>query len=125
MYMQVQIDEETKQFIVLVNSSDVSQNISNVNDSFSTISISIERVSEKSLVCTFPNGISISITDSSTMLGFVLVMPEEFRNITEGLMGNYNGDPTDDVVFRNETMLAHNVSDRMIHEVGQSCELYK
>ena len=122
-YTQVLLDEGTKQFVVLLNGSDISQNVSNVNDSFSSMNISIERVSEKSLDFSFPNGIGITVTESSTMLGFVLIVPEELRNITEGLMGNFNGDPMDDVLFKNGSMLAHNVSDRMIHEVGQSCKL--
>ncbi len=38
-----------------------------------------------------------------------------------GLSGNFNGDPMDDVVFRNGTMLTPPVDDRILHEVGQSC----
>ncbi len=52
----------------------------------------------------------------------VLGLPDEFRNMTRGLMGNYNGFETDDLAYRNGTMLAQNSSDRLIHEMGQSCK---
>ena len=38
------------------------------------------------------------------------------------MIGNYNGVVEDDVMFRNGTVVAENVNDRIIHEVGQSCE---
>ncbi len=65
----------------------------------------------------------VSITASFGMLSFVLQTPEEFQNITEGLMGDFNGDPANDITFRNGTTLYGNVSDRAIHEMGQSCKL--
>ena len=39
-----------------------------------------------------------------------------------GILGNYNGNPDDDVMFRNGTVEMDSVDDRLIHEVGQSCE---
>ena len=39
-----------------------------------------------------------------------------------GMIGNYNGVVEDDVMFRNGTVVTENVDDRLIHEVGQSCE---
>ena len=38
------------------------------------------------------------------------------------MIGNYNGVVEDDVMFRNGTVVTENVNDRLIHEVGQSCE---
>ena len=38
------------------------------------------------------------------------------------MIGNYNGDVTDDVMFRNGTVVRENVDDRVIHKVGQSCK---
>ncbi len=110
---------------VLFNGNDISANVSNTNDSFTTDQLSVSRDSEKALTTSFENGIGVTVTASFGMLSFVLLVPEEFRNITRGLMGNYNGVRMDDVVFRNGTMLAANVSDRTIHEVGQSCKSSK
>ena len=88
----------------------------------SNFDVFITRDSQNVLVCSFPNGISVTITISSGMLSFVLGIPDDFRNITRGLMGNYNGIEMDDLEYRNGTMLAQNSSDRLIHEMGQSCK---
>ena len=42
--------------------------------------------------------------------------------LSAGMIGNYNGVVEDDVKFRNGTVVTENVDDRLIHEVGQSCE---
>ncbi len=42
-----------------------------------------------------------------------------------GMVGNYNGNVTDDVIFRNGTMVPiSEFSFRILHQVGLSCELY-
>ena len=41
-----------------------------------------------------------------------------------GMVGNYNGNVTDDVIFRNGTMVPiSEFSFRILHQVGLSCEL--
>ena len=41
-----------------------------------------------------------------------------------GMVGNYNGNQTDDVVYRNGTMVSlSEFSFRLLHQVGLSCEL--
>ncbi len=41
-----------------------------------------------------------------------------------GMVGNYNGDQTDDVVYRDGTMVPlSEFSFRLLHQVGLSCEL--
>ncbi|XP_064388044.1 uncharacterized protein LOC135336225 isoform X3 [Halichondria panicea] len=122
MRVQVDVNGDTG-LTVLFNGDDISANVSNTNDSFTIDQLSVSRESENSLTTSFENGIGVTITASFEMLSFVLSMPEEFQNVTRGLMGNYNGDPTDDIVFRNGDMLSGNVSDRMIHDFGQSWEI--
>ncbi len=42
-----------------------------------------------------------------------------------GMVGNYNGNRTDDVVFRNGTLVPlSEFSFRLLHQVGLSCELH-
>ena len=121
MFLQVEVinDSDLK---VLVSGSDATSNLTNINDTYVLNTLSITRDGEKSLTVGFPNGVGVTATASFGMLSIVLIVPEDFRNITTGLMGNYNGDSTDDLVFRNGTMLPRNVSDKIIHEMGQSCE---
>ena len=41
------------------------------------------------------------------------------------MVGNYNGNVTDDVIFRNGTMVPiSEFSFRILHQVGLSCELF-
>ena len=117
--MEVVNDSDLK---VLFNGSDVTSNLTNTNDTYVLSTLRITRDGEKSLTASFPNGVGVTVSASFSMLSLVLIVPDEFRNITSGLMGDYNGIPDDDLVFRNGTMLSSNVSDRVIHEFGQSCE---
>ncbi len=121
----MKLDTATKEFVVLLNSSEITESISEINKEFFSpnFDVFIVRVSQNSLVCGFPIGISVTVTENSGMLSFTLEMPDEFQNITRGLVGNYNGIKTDDIVYRNGTMLPQNASDRMIHDMGQSCKL--
>ncbi len=109
---------------VLLNGDDVTANVTNVNDTLTTDTLSIVKEAESSLSTTFSNGIGVTVTASFGMLSFVVQVPEELRNLTEGLLGDFNGDPGNDLVFRNGTTLFGNVTDRVIHKVGQSCEFF-
>ena len=57
------------------------------------------------------------------LLSFVATSPEESMGTTVGLLGNFNGDTSDDFMYRNGTFLDADASDRMIHDFGQSCKL--
>ena len=122
--VQIRLDITTNKFVVLLNGSNITDSVSTMGDLYfsPTFDVFITRDSQNVLVCGFPIGISVTVTASSGMLSFVLGIPDEFRNMTRGLMGNYNGFETDDLAYRNGTMLAQNSSDRLIHEMGQSCK---
>ena len=122
--LQVKLNEGTGNFIVLLGGSDVTANVSDSDDLLfsSNQDIFITRDTSNTLTCSFSIGISVTISLSSGMLSFVLQIPDQFQNFTQGLMGNNNGIKTDDLVYRNGTMLLYNVSDREIHDFGQSCE---
>ncbi len=115
---------ETNEFVVLLNGSEITDSISEINEEFFSpnFDVFIIRNAINSLVCGFPIGISVTITAVSGMLSFALEIPDEFQNITRGLVGNYNGIEADDLMYRNGTILPQNASDRMIHDMGQSCK---
>ena len=122
--LQVQLSEDNNDFVVLLRGSDITDNVSSTDDLFFSPNqdVFLTRDSQSSLTCSFPIGISVTVSLSSEMLSFVLEIPDQFQNITQGLMGNNNGIRTDDVLYKNGTMLAHNASNRLIHEFGQSCK---
>ena len=71
---------------------------------------------------TFATGISISVTLQSGILSLVAVLPQEFMGRTRGLMGNFNGNDTDDFVYPNDTELDNDADDERIHYFGQTCK---
>ena len=71
---------------------------------------------------TFASGIRIEVSIRVGLLSFVVILPEEFRTQARGLMGNFDGNSTNEFVFRDGTMISDNSSDRQIHNFGQSCE---
>jgi hypothetical protein len=109
---------------VLLNGSDVTGTIPAVNDTNEEDStlVNLERTAENSIASSFRNGVSITVSVSFGLLSFVATVPEDFQGNATGLLGNFNGDSSDDFIFRSGTMLDDNPSDRQIHDFGQSCE---
>ena len=52
-------------------------------------------------------------------------IPQEYQGFSSilGLLGNYNGDSSDDLMYVNGTMIAIDSPYDMVHEFGQSCKL--
>ncbi len=108
---------------VLLNSEDISSTVADVNDTNSqSLLVIIERVSTDSILFSFSNDIGTKITASMGLLSFVLSVPQEFEGKSSGLLGNFNGDDSDDFKYSNGTLLDSTANDRMIHDFGQSCE---
>ena len=121
--MQVYLNESTNETSVLLNSEDISANVSMVNDTYNTLEVTAVRESESSHTFSFPCGIGLTTKVSSGILSFVLTVPEEMNGTTEGLVGNFNGNITDDFIYPNGTVLSDGATDREIHTFGQACEL--
>ncbi len=67
-------------------------------------------------------GISIQASKTNGILtNIVITLPESFN--TKGLLGQYNGDSTDDLLSKNGTLLPTNsTEDKIFHEFGLSCK---
>ncbi|XP_065905349.1 sushi domain-containing protein 2-like isoform X2 [Dysidea avara] len=65
----------------------------------------------------FSSGCFIQVKEENGFISVLTVaLPDSFKGYTRGLMGNYNGDMTDDLVARNSTSpLHHNASLYDIH----------
>ena len=110
-------------FIVQYNRVDISINVTNINDSFVDVNISVTRTAENTVLSVFPNGVSISVSVNGDLPNIVVSLPQDLRGQTRGLLGNFNGNDTDDFVFFNGTMLSSDASEREIFDFGQSCKL--
>ena len=71
----------------------------------------------------FSGGISVTVTLLSGLLNVVASLPQQFMGQTQGLLGNFNGNSTDDFIHPNGTLLNNDASDRMIHDFGLTCKL--
>ena len=56
------------------------------------------------------------------LLSFVATVPQEFEGNASGLLGNFNGDDSDDLRYPNGTEIDVNSPHRLIHDFGQSCK---
>ena len=107
--------------MVLYNGSDITSNITHNNNQLNYNTVQLTRVSNDTITISFLNGASLNITIQSGVLSFVILLPQKFRNKTTGLLGNFDGDKTNDYIYRNGTMLSINTTDRILHTFGQSC----
>ena len=104
------------------NGENITDNITNVNDTYSVLDVDILRSTENSITTVFSVGVSIIISVAARIPDFVLTIPQQYRNQSRGLLGNFNGNDIDDFVFRNGTLLRNDASDFEIHQFGQSCK---
>ena len=113
----------TNELEVLLNNTGISDDVRNVNQSHSNNLVDITRSETNRIVTSFNNGVSVTVTLSHGILSYLAALPAEFVGQTKGLLGNYNGNNTDDLIYPNGTLLDTGAGDRMIHEFGQTCEI--
>ncbi|KAK3597086.1 hypothetical protein CHS0354_022093 [Potamilus streckersoni] len=77
----------------------------------------------KTLTAVFSNGISFNVSVGVRMLSVSVVLPTEFKGRTRGLLGNFDGNPDNDFMFDNGTILSSNISERQIFNYGQTWEV--
>ncbi|CAM9746066.1 unnamed protein product, partial [Lampetra fluviatilis] len=71
-------------------------------------STSIQRSGDSGIMASFPSGISVNVSGVYGALSFIILLPETFINRTQGLLGVFNKDPTDDFQPSNGTVLPFN-----------------
>lgn len=119
--IQVRLQNETLQ--ILLNKVDITDTLPSVNDTNTNSSlVFLQRTSASSLLTTFRNGIAVTVSVSFGLLSFVATIPAELEGMAVGLLGNVNGDQSDDFTYPNGTVLSSDATNRMIHDFGQSCE---
>lgn len=70
----------------------------------------------------FYNDVAVEVELFSGYLNIQVQLPPSYMGFTKGLLGNYNGNVSDEFVFRNGTTLDDQASDREIHQFSQSCK---
>ena len=106
----------------MVNGSDESANLITVGSNISNSYIILERLAIDSLLLSYPTGIALTTNYTMGIFNFVLNIPQSMNGNTEGLLGTFNGNISDDLIFRNGTLLSINSTDAEKHVFGQSCK---
>ena len=103
--LQVQLQNDGLH--LLLNSEDITDTIPAPNDTNANSTlVFLERKSSNSILSSFINGVSITVTQSFDILNFVASIPQEYQGFSSisGLLGNYNGDSSDDLMYVNEQL---------------------
>ncbi len=109
--------------IVLFDDVDISANLTEVNSTYEYNSILLLHSSNNETIASVGGVALVFSLSSGGLLNFVATAPARFNGTVEGLMGNFDGDMTNDLVSRGGQMLPNNASDRMIHKYfGVTCK---
>ena len=85
--------------------------------------ISLRYNDDDELIIATSSGASVMVAVSSSILHLAVEVSDDFINSTEGLLGNLNGDPSDDFLLPDGSILSSDSSERELFEYGKQCEL--
>ena len=110
-------------FVVLVNGSDISSRLTTVNSFIRYDTVFLKRLADDTVRVVFSNDVAVNVTLRVGLLSFNVLVPQSLLNNTDvrGLLGNIDGDNTNEFVYRNGTVLSDDTTDRILHTFGQSC----
>lgn len=86
--------------------------------------VAVFNLGNDGFAASFSSGCSILVKEENGFISaFSVSAPQNFKGLTRGLMGNYNGDIEDDLMARTSTEpLLHNSTNYIIHyEFGITC----
>ena len=87
--------------------------------------VTVANLGNRTIVATFSSGAFLKVQEENGIISVLIVsLPASYRNKTRGLMGNYNGDKSDDLIPNGRTeSLPLNATLQDIHEqFGITCE---
>ena len=69
-----------------------------------------------------PIGFSFNVSVAAQTLAISTYVPQPYRGQVKGLLGNYDGDPGNDFIAPDGTMLSPNATEREIFHYARQCE---
>lgn len=118
----VQVDLTPDGLVALVNGEEA--DIGNMTEQ-EFDNVVVENGANQSVIVTFASGAFIEVRAANDIISTMVVsLPTVMQGLTQGLMGNYNGNITDDLQSRNgNTTLSLNSSLEVIHySFGVTCK---
>ena len=113
---------DNQQFIVLFNGNNVTTNLTNISDTLDYDTLSVTRETTDIISIVLSTGVSVNATLRLGILSFTTVVQVTYMGTTEGLLGNFDDDKTNDFVNRNGSTIPYNSSDADIFQFGQTCK---
>ena len=109
--------------VILVNGSDISSILTAVNSFIRYDTVFLKRLADDTVRVVFSNDVAINVTLRVGLLSFVVLVPQNLLSnaVVNGLLGNIDGNSTNEFIYRNGTVLSDDTTDRILHTFGQSC----
>ena len=110
--------------IILQNETCLNHSIEYFNEGQDFTDMSIERSStnNNTIIVSFPSGFSIEVTPGIRLLQITVNVNEDMMNKTQGLLGKFNGDKSDDLQYPNGTTIPANATEQEVFHLGQQCK---
>lgn len=70
----------------------------------------------------FPSGAGVEVRLREGNMATTVLLPEEFKDLTVGLMGNLNGNAMDDLTLSNGQVVQNTSNPEEVFSFGASCE---
>ncbi|CAH1277638.1 MUC4 [Branchiostoma lanceolatum] len=83
----------------------------------------VTQPTNNSILLVFFSGITVKVKANKAMLFIEFSAPMEYLNKTQGLLGRWDGDTSNDFEFFNGTLLPANSTERQIFEMGSSWQV--
>ena len=87
--------------------------------------VKVSNLKNNTLIATFSSGPFIKVQEENGIISVMIVsLPTSFKNKTQGLMGNYNGDMSDDLTPRGggQALPLDSPLQRIHEQFGVTCE---
>ena len=112
---------------ILYNEQDISNNLTSVNDSFysSSDKIEVTRETETTVTVLLGTGLALAVSYNKSVgiPSFQLNLDPKLTGSMEGLLGNRDGNSTNDIAYRDGTLLdVSTATDEQIFHFGNDCE---
>ncbi|KAK6180960.1 hypothetical protein SNE40_008919 [Patella caerulea] len=124
MTFQVELNRTKNGMNIFGNGEDLTRSFyeqEGFDKTFGNGSLTVSRSTDTTVQANFgESDISLSVKVGTKLLEFSITVPDDYRTETAGLMGNFNGDDSDDFALPNGTVLPSNLTERQIyHDFGQ------
>ncbi|XP_030834998.1 sushi domain-containing protein 2-like [Strongylocentrotus purpuratus] len=83
--------------------------------SYSGVSVTGRNITSDGIIVSFDGGVGLTLKASEGAMSILLVAPDSFRGQTQGLMGTWNGDASDDFVTPQGSFLSPDLTTEELH----------